>query len=338
MGPISPIGPFGPICLTGRGAAARIRRRRGIAGNGVAGGIGFVGIAGIGLFDIEDAWIQSTLTQALVDRFVGLDLLEILPVLRGHRVVAREKLDRFSHLRIIGIEPEVARFLVAVAVVRQVDVDETLRREPRGLAFGVFAHLFAEDDASDAAILAGHFPVSTGHQPAEEELVLSRQGIEFLNGPFELRGGLLPAGPLGAHLGDSFEQLLLFGCSGYRIDGTGPGGLPFALPAVIVVAAYHGDCSRPGHENPTRSESAYINQTRGYGREFSENEILSKKFSRLENGRSRDRVPAPPMTRAPETSYCFLRGGKGIFTRGSSPGGSSSYQRPSSSLPLGPTL
>ena len=87
--------------------------------------------------------------------------------------------DDLLHLRIVRIEPVVARLLVAVAVVGQVDVDELLCREARGLAFGVFADLPAEDDAGDAAVLAGHLAIGAAHQAAEEKRVRPREVFQF---------------------------------------------------------------------------------------------------------------------------------------------------------------
>jgi len=126
-----------------------------------------------------------------------------------------------------------------VAVVGQIDVDELLRAESRGLAFGVGPDLLAEDDAGDAAILAGHFPVGAGHQAAEEKLVSSRQALEFREGPLELLGRLFPARPLGSDRGNPFEELLLVGRGRSGIDGTGALDRRFFLPAVVVVVANH---------------------------------------------------------------------------------------------------
>jgi hypothetical protein len=195
---------------------------------------------------------------------------------RGQRFPELDVLNRCLQFRIVRIDPVVARLLVAVAVICQVDVDKTLRGESRGLALRVSPHLFAEDDAGDAAVFAGDFPIGPGYQAAEENPVLSRHVLEFLNGPLELVGGLLPAGPFRAAFGDSFEQVLFVGRGRRGINRPGALDRRLALPAVGVVVADHGDCPQPVSENPARSESVYISETRDGGREFAKSGKMSK--------------------------------------------------------------
>jgi hypothetical protein len=164
-------------------------------------------------------------------------------------------------LQVVRIEPVVLRLLVAVAVIGQVDVDELLRGEARGLTLGVLTDLPAEDDAGDAAVLAGHLPVGAVHQAAEEKRVLPRQGLEFRGGPLESLAGLIPAGALGANLGDALEQCLLVRRGGDGIDRPRAGNGHVLLPVEIVVDANHGTFP-PDCGTPTINDAVYILQTR----------------------------------------------------------------------------
>jgi len=80
MGLMCPIGPIG----RGR-APIRSRRRRRIAGDEVAGCIGVGGVGGVGgvaRLDVEKAWVQPSLAQALPDRLVIQMLHVLIPFLR----------------------------------------------------------------------------------------------------------------------------------------------------------------------------------------------------------------------------------------------------------------
>jgi len=237
MGLIRPLGLISPISLISpvHGPAARTLRRRGVARHGVAPGIVRADFG---------RQIGKPLGVALHQQFDVAPLHDVgeqfLAMLGGHLAFAFDAAECFLELRVGRIETVERRLLVAVPVIGQVDIHQTLSREARGLSGGVETDLLAKDDAGNAPILAGGLAVGPEHDPPKQVLVSLHQRLQLGGGGLELFGGLVPGRPIGANGGDPLEPGLRFRGGRNGINGA---GAPDARGVGLVDVVVHGATS-----------------------------------------------------------------------------------------------
>lgn len=236
MGPIRLIGRMTPI----NSAPARIGWGSGVAGDPVTGKIGEIGALrmteqGRVLFRVEAEPFDSP-----ADQDIGHGVAVLLRLFRRLVLSGLKAADDPLHLRIRWIEPVVARLLVAVAVIGQVDVGQELRGQARGLGERILVDLLAEDARGHAAVVAGHLAISAKHEPAEKIAIALRDCLELRRRCVELGRGPVPGMAHGPEFGHAFEELFFLERGRDGIGRAGARNLLPALPAVIVVVANHG--------------------------------------------------------------------------------------------------